>query len=281
MPLKHPLLVLMCALPASCATVEAPVDHRPTGSAYSPAPVSNYDPEPASKGFHEVDRGDTLYSIAFRYSLDYRDVARWNDVSSPYVIYPGQRLRLIPAESPRAGAGAPARPADRPAGKPQPLIITNVPDPAAAPPRPAARDNTPPPAPRASVPGPLTNRADISWRWPTAGRIVSSGGPIAQKGLNISGREGQPVEAAADGVVVYSGSGLLGYGKLIIIKHNDTYLSAYAHNQIMQVKEGDRVSAGQRIGTMGRGSRGEPELHFEIRKDGKPVDPLAFLPDRS
>jgi lipoprotein NlpD len=131
------------------------------------------------------------------------------------------------------------------------------------------------------MPGTAPLQGPIKWRWPAYGNLIRSNTPIAQKGLDISGDEGQDIMAAADGVVVYSGSGLLGYGKLIIIKHDDTYLSAYAHNQMIHVKEGDNVSAGQKIGTMGRGNRGEPLLHFEIRKDGKTVDPIRYLPARS
>jgi lipoprotein NlpD len=122
---------------------------------------------------------------------------------------------------------------------------------------------------------------DIEWQWPAFGEIVMSNTPIAQKGLDVSGSEGQEIYAAADGIVVYSGSGLLGYGKLIIIKHNDKLLSAYAHNQAMQVKEGDSVNAGQKIATMGRDNKGQPLLHFEIRVDGSPVDPLQYLPART
>jgi lipoprotein NlpD len=230
--------------------------------------VTSYDPEPITKGFHEVVRGDTLYSISFRYGLDYRDVAGWNGISGQFLIYPGQRIRLIPD---------PAKPAAR---RPAPTATTRqAPAPASAPdtrPVPSISSTRPPPKTE-----PVINQQNIRWRWPTEGLLQKSSTPIAQKGLDITGKEGQDIQAAAEGIVVYSGSGLLGYGKLIIIKHNETYLSAYAHNQFMQVKEGDKVNAGQKIATMGKGNKGQPLLHFEIRKEGKPVDPLQYLPVRS
>ena len=279
MPDKKFLFAIAAATLCSCATIEAPVDTRPTDSAYRAAPVTNYyEPEPVGKGFHQVARGDTLYSISWRYGLDYRDVARWNNISAPHVIQPGQRLRLIPdprnnqlvllppeAEEQPLTETMPVTQQRKPAIQNPPVFVTVEPE------------KTKPVVLTTTVP----RQGPIHWRWPTAGRLIQSNTPIAQKGLDISGKEGQDIAAAAGGVVVYSGSGLLGYGKLIIIKHNDTYLSAYAHNQIIQVKEGDNVSVGQKIGTMGRGNKGEPLLHFEIRKDGKPVDPLQHLPDRS
>jgi len=135
--------------------------------------------------------------------------------------------------------------------------------------RPAARQN-----PTSS------SLLDIKWRWPTRGTLVKLNSPTLQKGVNITGRTGQAILAAAGGDVVYSGSGLLGYGKLIIIKHNDVYLSAYAHNEEILVQEGTRVSSGQKIATMGKDSDQRPLLHFEIRKEGKPVDPLKHLPEQ-
>ena len=123
-------------------------------------------------------------------------------------------------------------------------------------------------------------RDKLVWQWPTLGKIVKLDSPIAKKGMNIEGKAGQPIKAAESGEVVYSGSGLLGYGKLIIIKHNEVFLSAYAHNNDILVKEGESVSTGQKIATMGRGNYSKPILHFEIRIDGKPVDPLKHLPSK-
>jgi len=272
-PGKQFFITITAATLCSCSTVPAPVDIRPTDSAYRAAPVTNYyEPEPVDKGFHQVVRGDTLYSISWRYGLDYRDVARWNNISAPHVIQPGQRLRLIPdprnnqlillppeAEQVTTGSST-TTPQNKPVVQNAPVFV-NV---------------EPVTASRA-----VTQQGPINWKWPATGSLIRSNTPISQKGLDISGKEGQVITSAADGVVVYSGSGLLGYGKLIIIKHDDTYLSAYAHNQTIQVREGDKVSVGQKIGTMGRGNKGEPLLHFEIRKDGKPVDPIRYLPARS
>jgi lipoprotein NlpD len=288
-------VVFSCTVLGGClTTAEAPVDSRPTDSAYRAATVSGYSyaPEPVTRGFHQVVAGDTLYSISWRYGLDYRDIATWNNISGNYVIYPGQKLSLVPPagaavvrplkEEPLAKAYPLEDPAATPRTNPGQLVIEDVKQ------KPASAA-TPAPGPVASVPvkpepvrsQPLPNQTGISWRWPTTGEVIHSNTPVAQKGLDITGREGQQIQAAANGVVVYSGSGLLGYGKLIIIKHNETYLSAYAHNQMIQVKEGDTVSGGQVIGTMGKGTKGQPLLHFEIRKDGKPVDPLQYLPARS
>lgn len=281
-PEKHFVIAMAFTLLTSCASRGvAPVDSRATDGAYRAAPVSGnpYAPQPVTTGYHQVARGETLYSISWRYGFDYRDVAHWNNIPSPYVIFPGQRILLRPGAGPRQATApqtAQTRPASPPTVQPRPESVSGVTRPQAA--RPAT-----PSVPQRSAlpPSNVSGLGPINWRWPTSGNIVRTNTPIAQKGLGITGREGQDINAAGDGVVVYSGSGLLGYGKLIIIKHNDTYLSAYAHNQVIQVNEGDMVKSGQRIGTMGRGNRGEPLLHFEIRKDGQPVDPLQYLPARS
>jgi lipoprotein NlpD len=253
------LIIFFITFICSCTSTSiAPVDSRRTGDVYNPAPVTSYDAEPVTKGFHEVSQGDTLYSISWRYGLDYRDVANWNKISGSYIIYPGQRIRLIPNAINSSVSKI----------NPIPKKVIPVPNQSTS----------------ISLPSrvkPVLAQQKIQWKWPTNGKIIKSNSPIAQKGLDISGTYGQEVQTAAEGVVVYSGSGLLGYGKLIIIKHNDTFLSAYAHNQIMHVKEGDKVMTNQKIGTMGKGTKDQPLLHFEIRKEGKPVDPLQYLPVRS
>lgn len=196
-------------------------------------------------GHYTVKPGDTLYSIAWRYGLDYHDLAAWNGIGSGYLIKPGQRLTL-------------AAPIRRPSGR-----------------SPANRPVVTVPALTASPPsGPLT------WMWPTQGSVVRlfhAGDPLS-KGIDISGAEGQPVYAAAPGKVVYSGSGITGYGKLIIVKNSEEFLSAYADNAQMLVHEGDMVKAGQMIANMGLDRDGHPLLHFEIRYNGKPVNPLDYLP---
>ncbi len=230
----------------------------------------------------QVRRGDTLYSIAWHYGLDYHTVARWNGISRPYVIHPGQRIALYPP------GGAPARAVQRtyktnvasaykPAAKPVERTTT-----AGAPsPQPAARQAVQAPAytAPANAAAPVAG-GPINWQWPASGAVVHTFGQsdLSGKGIVINGHLGSPVLASADGTVVYSGNALVGYGNLVIVKHNDEWLSAYGQNQQLLVHEGEQVRSGERIATMGRGPDGKPELYFEIRENGDPVDPLRFLP---
>lgn len=203
-----------------------------------------------------VQRGQTVYRIATLNGITALDLALWNNIPPPYTIHPGQRLRLYPSDR----RDPPARPVA--AAKP---AVASPPQP-----RPAA---TPPAAPASS---------ELAWRWPAEGAVVTtfaSGDPTRQ-GIDIAGKAGQPVRAAADGVVVYSGSGLVGYGELVIVKHNDQWLSAYGHNRARLVNEGALVKAGQQIAEMGRSGASRDMLHFEIRYNGKPVDPQGYLPKR-
>ncbi len=227
--------------------------------------ATRWDPgprQPAASpgGLYVVQRGDTLYQIAFRHRLDWRDLARWNGLGSGELIYPGQRLRLHPPPGGTAQAARRPPPADE---RPQ----------ATAPPRTASAPAASPP--RAREPGP-------TWRWPAQGELAYRFGDETAlgRGVGIRGRAGQPVVAAAPGRVVYTGSGLVGYGEVIIIKHNNTWLSAYGHIRGAVVSEGDQVGAGQRLAAMGDGPGQRPLLHFEIRVDGEPVDPLPLLPAR-
>lgn len=221
---------------------------------------------------HVVQRGDTLYKIAWQHGVDQRQLARWNGLRDPDLIRVGQRLRL---SAPALARATPRAPAAR-----------NVPRPAAAAPRPAAA------APRASgsAPRPTTTTRPATaeapllpapnWQWPTEGRVATAFGGSAgiASGIGIGGRAGQTVHAAAPGRVVYAGSGLIGYGQLVIIKHNDTYLSAYGHNSRLLVTQGQDVVRGQPIAAMGLGPERQPRLHFEIRRNGVPIDPLPQLP---
>jgi len=200
-----------------------------------------------SPASYVVKRGDTLYTIAWRHGLDYRDVARWNHIGRDYVIHPGQTLILKPS---RGGSVAATPPPAKP--RPPTRAAPNVP--------------TGPP---------------IHWQWPVEGGTATlTTRPNGGHGLTISGTLGEDVMAAADGKIVYTGSGLLGYGQLIIVKHNESYLSAYGHTQNVLAKEGDLVKAGQRIATMGNGPQGAPMLYFEIRIQGSPGNPLTLLPQR-
>ena len=266
-----------------------------------------------------VRRGDTLYSIAFRYGLDWRRVADWNRIRAPYTIHPGDVVRLRePRRRPVARVTPPSRPEppiERPEARNDPSPrreeasgstvadednqgardevedgTTGEPAPDGTPTAPSASDPEPadssPPAgnrdSRAPAPpGGERSVGGIDWRWPAAGRMVRAfDAGATRKGIGIAGQVGDPVHAAADGVVVYSGSGLLGYGELIIIKHSDSLLSAYGHNRARRVEEGDRVDAGQAIGELGVNERNDPMLHFEIRVDGQPENPLRYLPAR-
>ena len=247
-----------------------------------------------------VRRGDTLYGIAFRHGLDYRDVAALNRIPAPYTIYPGQRLSLRagtrsaatsrgtssrPPAAVASGGARATRPVStpRPTGSPTPVAsgtsgARTGPAPMIPPPLPTTP--TPPPtAPMATVPG-AGAISPTGWRWPTQGTLIGrfAAGDPKRQGVDIAGTAGQAVVAAADGTVVYSGAGLVGYGELIIVKHSDEWLSAYAHNRRRLVVEGTVVKGGQPIAERGRSGTSRDMLHFEVRRNGKPVDPLTVLP---
>lgn len=259
-------LIIELSISACSSTARAPVDQRDkTPPATQLATLSQADGgagKPVARGdYHIVMKGDTLYSIAWRYGFDYRNVARWNNISGKYVIYPGQFIRLKPQK--KSTSQLKPGPIVSKNKKAQEKQIASAKGTAVKKQRPVAKSQS---------------TTKISWQWPTSGKLVKLNTPTSKKGVDIQGRAGQKITAAAGGDVVYSGSGLLGYGKLIIIKHNENYLSAYAHNEKLFAREGDKVKAGQQIASMGLGSKGRPLLHFEIRKDGSPVDPLRHLP---
>lgn len=194
---------------------------------------------------HFVRRGETLSAIAWRYGKNPGDLARWNHLGDGSLIYPGQTIRLTPPRGSSASSPSQSRPAAKPL----------------------------PPVPSQPAPALV---------WPTEGKInVPFGGkPGTGTGVLIDGKAGQAVNAVASGTVVYAGSGLIGYGKLIILKHNDTYLSAYGYNASLLAKEGEKIKKGQRIASMGEGPERKSRLHFEIRRNGKPVNPQQYLPAR-
>lgn len=259
-----PCALLACITLAGCSGTEviAPLGRAPARH----APSAQVIPTDA----HRVETGETLYAIAWRYGLDYRDLARWNSVAEPFTIYPGRILRVTrPAVlPPLARAPQPSAPVQQ-ASAPPPARVSPRP----AKPAPAATTTTPPGAAHA-----IDERAVDTWDWPVRGPILGAFGKDGGKGIDIGGMHGAPVKAAAPGYVVYSGSGLRGYGKLIIVKHNKRYLSAYAHNNHLHAKEGDTVESGQRIADMGSTDSKVVKLHFEIRRDGQPVDPARYLP---
>ncbi len=248
-----------------------------SGCAGSPnyAPVSDlHSPPERTPDSYVVRSGDTLYSIAFRYGLDFRGLAAANGIGSNYQIFPGQRLRMDDKAIAVASVppSRPSQPSERTASRP-----SNV----------AAKPISPPPRPpegTSKTQSQVLETTEISaWQWPTEGSIVRgfNASQYAHKGIDIAGKQEQPVKAVANGVVVYAGSGLVGYGKLLIVKHSERYLSAYAHNNRLMVKEGESIRQGQTIALMGDTGTDSTKLHFEIRKDGKPIDPVSLLPKRT
>ena len=219
-----------------------------------------------------VQRGDNLYRIASSNGIAVRDLAAWNGIPMPYTIYPGQRLRLYPQANAGNGSRVPGG-----SGAVRSSATATPRRPVAASPAPLRRARRPA-APAAPAAAPV--ESGIAWRWPADGQLLSRyvAGEPTKQGIDIAGNGGAPVRAAGDGVVVYSGSGLVGYGELIIIKHNDAWLSAYGHNRNRLVNEGQLVKAGQQIAEMGRSGAAREMLHFEVRYNGKPVDPLQYLP---
>jgi lipoprotein NlpD len=216
---------------------------------------------------HVVQRGETLYKIAFQHRVDMRDLVLWNRLDDPDMLRVGQRLRLVP---PRGFVAPPVR-----AAAPVPRSVPAAQGAPSPPPR-APTTSAPAPAPRAPAPAPLRV---TGWAWPTDGRVVSrfgSAGGVGS-GITIAGSRGQPVRAAGAGRVVYAGGGLIGYGQLVIIKHDDTFLSAYGYNSELLVTQGQDVPRGATIALMGEGPERLPRLHFEIRRNGAPVDPLLFV----
>lgn len=262
----------------------------PACSPNPPAPVEDYSSFPDKRrlnadGSYFVRSGDTLYAIAFNYGMDPQDVAKWNAISSPYVIYPGQKLRLIPPPAGSSPVKSSSAVTISKAKAPSSVTTKTVEpktSPAASTPSPANKVASKPVAKPPAKPVPTSQSDPESWKWPTEGRVLRTyiAGDPARNGLDIAGKEGQAIKAAAAGVVVYSGNGLIGYGELIIIKHSQKMLSAYAHNKVRLVKEGEQVSSGQKIAEMGRNAGNEQILHFEIRAKGKPVNPLVYLPKK-
>ncbi|WP_206613425.1 peptidoglycan DD-metalloendopeptidase family protein [Parahaliea mediterranea] len=269
--------LLLCCLSACGSAPRAPIEDRNSPAARHNPPVYRSSQAPAP-GTYRVQRGDTLYSIAWRNGIDFRALAAANGIAAPYTIYPGQLLQL------KAGAVA-AAPAPAPASASRSTASRSVPPAGKAPPRPPvtqpspasgkkviAVDASPPPAP--SPP----QKAVGAWRWPASGPLVRRYSSTVHKGIDIGGNRGEPVVAVADGVVVYAGTGIAGFGELLIVKHNDTYLSAYGHNDRLLAKEGQSVKSGQKIAEKGSSGTDTVKLHFEIRRNGKPVDPLQLLP---
>lgn len=265
------LLLTLLAACGSSPHQPAPVEDRMARS--SPAPTADSRPLPGAEnagkpGFYTVQKGDTLTRIGLEHGQAWRDLARWNNLSNPDVIEVGQVLRVAPPGAAVESAGVVVRPVAPAAAARAPASA-----PAAATAAPAA------PA-TAAAPSSSATAEDFSLAWPANGQVIAGFDEAKNKGIDIAGKAGDPVLAAADGQVVYAGAGLRGYGNLIIVKHNNTYLTAYAHNQKLLVKEDQRVRKGERIAEMGNSDADRVKLHFEVRRQGKPVDPLKFLAAR-
>lgn len=232
---------------------------------------------PVTSGQYTVKPGDTLYSIAFRYGWDYKELAARNGIVAPYTIRPGQAIRFS------SGSGSRTTVVSSPSSTSR-TTVTRLPASSKPASSTTVTTTTTPVArtPAVAAKVPAAEVAAGGWTWPANGVVIgkfASNGSL-NKGIDIAGDLGQPVFAAGNGSVVYAGSGLRGYGELIIIKHNDTYVSAYGHNRRLLVREGQQVKAGQTIAEMGSTGAERVKLHFEIRRQGKPVDPLQFLPRR-
>ena len=250
------------------------------------SPVAEID-EPRfldSDRIHRVNSGETLYAVAWIYDLDFLHIARVNNLSSPYTIFPGQILNVDPRAVASSQTRTSASSTSPAATRTREVTRSSSTQTAASS---SNTRNNPATAPVATAPvkvNPVVVRqGPVNWAWPAQGNIIGrfSETGVETKGINIAGKTGDRVSAAGDGEVVYAGRGLLRYGDLIIIKHNDRFLSAYAHNSAMLVSEGDKVSRGQKIAELGSTGVDTEMLHFEIRLEGKPVDPLAYLPSRS
>ncbi len=245
------------------------------------APVSRLaQPESLKIHYHTVSAGDTLYSIAWRYNLDYKNLSKINKIKYPYNIFPGQRISLKGVAK-RAKYVAPAPTAvtkKRTERLPKRTVKASAPAPKPSPkPKKRLKKKTVK-APKVKSMSPSSS--PLVWAWPVRGSVVGTfkSGKGLNKGIDIAAKLGESVRAAADGEVVYAGSGLRGYGKLLIIKHKSSYLSAYAHNRSLNSKEGDRVKKGQKIAEVGGSGTTSVKLHFEIRRDGTPINPLSVLP---
>ncbi|WP_088280358.1 peptidoglycan DD-metalloendopeptidase family protein [Ideonella sp. A 288] len=295
--------------------VERSVSGRPSSQGQAPAATppgnqvaqdSGQRPPPGAEnagkpGYYSVKPGDTLIRIGLDNGQNWRDIVRWNGIDNPNLIEVGQVLRVVPPSTDAAAVAARGAPAARAEARPleakPPAAAASAPSasPTAAngvaslPPSPVAAASAATPAPAASpastVAAPTEPAArdvddGVQWLWPASGPVGGSFEEGRSKGLAILGKAGDPVLAAADGRVVYAGSGLRGYGNLVIVKHNSTYLTAYAHNQALLVKEDQPVRRGQKIAEMGSTDAERVQLHFEIRRQGKPIDPARLLPAR-
>jgi lipoprotein NlpD len=327
---RYSVCIVIASLIAACSTTPAPViDRTPVSKQTSSVKAGS---KPTSKtstnknssdwrpDSYTVKKGDTLFSIGLEYGYDYKDIARTNNIESPYVIKIGQTLKLDTLKDANDNKAAPSsspsqtqsdgvvtypldgnnkvQSANTTLVNPSPASVVNINEPKAtreayseealnkaivtakAPPPPATKpavETADTKADTKSATQNVTETDAISWSWPTKGKVIANFNDSGNKGIDIAGSKGQAINAAAAGKVIYSGSDLRGYGKLVIIKHNNSFLSVYANNNNILVKEGQQVSAGQKIAEMGDTDSNSVKLHFEIRQQGKSVDPSKFL----
>lgn len=291
---RNPRTPPLATPPAPPATTTAPVP-APTVPV-APVPVDpNAKPgaENAGKpGYYTIKPGDTLIRVGLETGQNARDIARWNNIENPNSLEVGQVIRVTPPgvdpTAPATRGVNTARVDTRPLDT-RPAPVASAPTPATPPLSAPVITPAPPAMPPAANAPPTTGGSppaarepddDVNWTWPATGAVLAGFDEAKNKGLAISGRAGDPVFAAADGRVVYAGSGLRGYGNLVIVKHNNTYLTAYAHNQSLLVKEDQVVRRGQKIAEMGSSDAERVQLHFEIRRLGRPIDPARLLPSR-
>ena len=303
------LIIFILSILAGCASQPpAPVSDRSGGGAAAPVAAE------VRPGYYAVKKGDTLYRIALDHGQDYKDVVAWNNLENPNRIEVGQQLRMVPPEGTPVAvtkpvtasapvevkpvAAVPVAPVPAststamlkrdPKGGKLPYSEENLASLRGADGVPAAATPTVPPVPAvetpaADKPAAPASEDGIDWAWPASGKLLAGfteSGTTPNKGLDITGKTGESVLAAAAGKVVYVGSGLRGYGNLVIVRHSAAFLSAYAHNSKILVKEGAAVTKGQKIAEIGSSDTDQTKLHFEIRRQGKPVDPAKYLPPR-
>ena len=294
--LTTPLLILSLVVLSACSSGparRAPVEYRAEGAlppssqsqstqvnaagSATKAPSGPYAANAGQAGYYTVKPGDTLLQIGRNTSQNARDLIAWNNISNPNQIEVGQVLRVAPPSMNTASSGSTgviSTPVTSGGS-----VVSTLPASASA----GASTTTivvPPVAPAAPTPSAAKPADSVDFIWPTNGALISGYDEVKSKGLKFAGRAGDPVIASADGRVVYAGAGLRGYGNLVILKHNETYLTAYAHNQTLLVKEEQVVRKGQRIADMGNSDADRVMLHFEIRRNGKPVDPAKYLMPR-
>ncbi|MCL2658106.1 MAG: peptidoglycan DD-metalloendopeptidase family protein [Betaproteobacteria bacterium] len=305
-------LTVLLILAACASTSKAPVEGRGAAGVTKNEGVESA-PVVARPGYYIVKKGDTLFNIALENGQDWRDIVSWNGLDNPNLILVGQELRVRPPDGSTSkavagsGQGIESRPLEPKSGTTSSATATKPDDGVRREPRGgkqpysdqafataqktdealrlAAKPENKTTSetktePTAAKPVDAKGDDEVEWAWPTGGKVLSSFSESSNKGVDIAGQLGETVTAAGAGKVVYVGSGLRGYGNLVIIKHNSNYLSAYAHNQKILVQEGQSVKKGQQIALLGESDADRPKLHFEIRRQGKPVDPLKYLPKR-